>query len=407
MNSRRSIIALMNTTKKWLNSKSKKFFVILLVVGITLYFLSTVARGPVSRDASADIAHKARLKSAPTGYIVARGPVPRNPRATVARGPVPRDASADITRRARLKSAPTGDADITRRARLKSAPTGDAAADSGYAIADSGPAVTADSRASTDEENLILIPAGTFTMGSERRAADEKPMHKVYLDAYYIGKYEVTNAEYYAFWVSDASRRQTPENFAHLPHIGEWPARAKQFPNHPIVGVSWHDAKAYAEWRGMRLPTEAEWEKAARGYTDRTWPWGNAMEPYANTSAAEDGYENQLAPVGSFPKGKSYYGALDMAGNVWEWTADWYSDVYYWRSLQANNNASRSAKRNPPGPDVGSWRVIRGGSYIDALPRCSTTFRFYLYPRLKTSFVGFRLAKTAEKTSRIYKRRQD
>ena len=416
----------MNTTKKWLNSKSKKFFVILLVVGITLYFLSTVARGPVSRDASADRARlksaptgdarTARLKSAPTGYIVARGPVPRNPRDTVARGPVSRDASADITRTARLKSAPTGysvargpvprnprdtvargpvsrdaSADITRRARLKSAPTG-------YAVADSGPAVTADSRASTDEENLILIPAGTFTMGSERRAADEKPMHKVYLDAYYIGKYEVTNAEYYAFWVSDASRRHTPENFAHLPDIGEWPARAKQFPNHPIVGVSWHDAKAYAEWRGMRLPTEAEWEKAARGYTDRTWPWGNAMEPYANTSAVDDGYDNQLAPVGSFPRGKSYYGALDMAGNVWEWTADWYSDVYYWRSLQANNNASRSAKRNPPGPDVGSWRVIRGGSYIDALPRCSTTFRFYLYPRLKTSFVGFRLAKTAERT---------
>ena len=427
----------MNTTKKWLNGKSKKFFVILLVVGITLYFLSIVARGPVSRDASADIARlksaptgdarTARLKSEPTGYIVARGPVPCNPRDTVARGPVsrdasadiartarlksaptgyivargpvPRDASADITRRARLKSAPTGDADIARTARLKSAPTGYAVADSGPAVtADSGPAVTADSRASTDEENLILIPAGTFTMGSERRAADEKPMHKVYLDAYYIGKYEVTNAEYYAFWVSDASRRHTPENFAHLPDIGEWPARAKQFPNHPIVGVSWHDAKAYAEWRGMRLPTEAEWEKAARGYTDRTWPWGNAMEPYANTSAAEDGYENQLAPVGSFPRGKSYYGALDMAGNVWEWTADWYSDVYYWRSLQANNNASRSAKRNPPGPDVGSWRVIRGGSYIDALPRCSTTFRFYLYPRLKTSFVGFRLAKTAEKT---------
>ena len=378
----------MNTTKKWLNGKSKKFFVILLVVGITLYFLSIVARGPVSRDASADRARlksaptgdarTARLKSAPTRHIVARGPVPRNPRDTVARGPGPRDASAD-------------------RARLKSAPTGDAVADSGYARADSGPAVTADSRTSIDEENLILIPAGTFTMGSERRAADEKPMHKVYLDAYYIGKYEVTNAEYYAFWVSDASRRHTPENFAHLPDIGEWPVRAKQFPNHPIVGVSWHDAKAYAEWQGMRLPTEAEWEKAARGYTDRTWPWGNAMEPYANTSAAEDGYENQLAPVGSFPRGKSYYGALDMAGNVWEWTADWYSDVYYWRSLQANN-ASRSAKRNPPGPDVGSWRVIRGGSYIDALPRCSTTFRFYLYPRLKTSFVGFRLAKTAEKT---------
>ena len=334
----------MNTTKKWLNSKNKKFFVILLVVGITLYFLSTVAHKNV-------------------------------------RIPVPRDASSDITRIARLQSAPTG------YAVAASAPTG-------YAVAASAPAVAADSRPSTEAENLILIPAGTFTMGSDRRAADEKPVHKVYLDAYYIGTYEVTNAEYYEFWVETPEHtppKHTPEDFAHLPHIGDWRVRAKKFPNHPVVGVSWHDAQAYAEWKGMRLPTEAEWEKAARGYTDRTWPWGNAMEPYANTSAAEDGYENQLAPVGSFPKGKSYYGALDMAGNVWEWTADWYSDVYYFRS----------AKRNPPGPDVGSWRVIRGGSWIDALPRCSTTFRFYLYPRLKTSFVGFRLAKTPLSVNRM------
>ena len=249
---------------------------------------------------------------------------------------------------------------------------------------------------------MILIPAGTFTMGSDSRAADEKPRHKVYLDVYYISKYEVTNAEYYEFWkLQDASPQKvaqhTPENFTHLPHIGDWPARAKQFPNHPIVGISWHDANAYAAWKGMRLPTEAEWEKAARGYTDRIWPWGNAIEPHANTAANDDGYENRLAPVGSFPKGKSYYGVMDMAGNVWEWTADWYSDVYYWSSSQA---AAKRPKKNPTGPAVGSWRVIRGGSWIDKIARCSTTFRFYLYPNLKTSFVGFRLAKTAEKTSK-------
>ena len=241
-------------------------------------------------------------------------------------------------------------------------------------------------------------------MGSDNRAADERPMHKVYLDAYYIGKYEVTNAEYYEFWklqleknLPDQKPQHTPENFSHLPHIGDWPARAEQFPNHPVVGVSWHDAAAYAAWKGMRLPTEAEWEKAARGYTNRTWPWGGAMEPYANTAAMDDGYENRIAPVGSFPKGKSYYGAMDMAGNVWEWTADWYSDVYYWYSSQA---AAKRPKRNPTGPTVGSWRVIRGGSWIDVITRCSTTFRFYLYPNLKTSFVGFRLAKSAEKTSK-------
>ena len=241
-------------------------------------------------------------------------------------------------------------------------------------------------------------------MGSDTRASDEKPMHKVYLDAYYISKYEVTNAEYYEFWkhqLKTASPQQTPphtpENFTHLSQIGDWPARAKQFPNHPVVGVSWHDANAYAIWKGMRLPTEAEWEKAARGYTNRTWPWGNALEPYANTAADDDGYENRLAPVGSFPKGKSYYGAMDMAGNVWEWTADWYSDVYYWHTSQA---VTKRPKRNPKGPVVGSWRVVRGGSWIDTIARCSTTFRFYLYPNLKTSFVGFRLAKTAEKTSK-------
>lgn len=249
--------------------------------------------------------------------------------------------------------------------------------------------------AEKNNSEMILIPAGTFSMGSNARAADERPVHKVHLSAYYIGKYEVTNAEYHEFWVSlknengdstEAQIQHTPESFSHLSHIGSWPERAKQFPDHPVVGVSWQDANAYAEWKGTRLPTEAEWEKAARGYTDRIWPWGNAMLPHANTSEKKDGFEDRIAPVGSYPKGKSYYGVMDMAGNVWEWTADWYSDVYY----------LHSSKQDPIGPDVGSWRVLRGGSWIDSLTRCSTTFRFYLYPTLKTSFVGFRLAKTAE-----------
>ncbi len=425
----------MNTIKRWLHRKSKRLFVILFVLGITLCFLTTVARGPVSRDTVAAVARGPVPRDAASAEAfgstpVARGPVPRSTVAAVARGPVPRDAAsaevfgstpvargpvprntvAPVARGPVPRDAASAEAfDSTPVARgpvprntVAAVARGPVPRDAASAEAfDSTPVARgpvprdglSDARDDVGaEENLILIPAGTFTMGSERRAADEKPVHKIYLDAYYISKYEVTNAEYYEFWASRhalpvAMRPHTPENFAHLPHIGTWPERAKQFPNHPVVGVSWHDAKAYAAWQGMRLPTEAEWEKAARGYTDRTWPWGNAMEPYANTSAADDGYENQLAPVGSFPKGKSYYGVLDMAGNVWEWTSDWYSDVYYFRS----------ARRNPLGPDVGSWRVIRGGSWIDALPRCSTTFRFYLYPRLKTSFVGFRLVKAAEK----------
>lgn len=250
-----------------------------------------------------------------------------------------------------------------------------------------------------EDDNLILVPAGTFTMGSDNRAADEKPTHKVFLEAYYIGKYEVTNAEYYEFWYSiqtdkktttENTKHHTPENYIHIPHIGKWQDRAKEHPNHPVVGVSWHDAQAYAKWKGMRLPTEAEWEKAARGYTDRTWPWGNALEEYANTVSNKDGYPNRIAPVGRYKQGKSYYGAMDMAGNVWEWTSDWYSDVYY----------HNSPKQNPTGPKTGSWRVIRGGSWIDPIPRCSTTFRFHQYPNLKTSFIGFRVAKTADKTEK-------
>lgn len=258
---------------------------------------------------------------------------------------------------------------------------------------------TLESKGQIQDDKLILIPAGSFTMGSDNRATDEKPAHTVYVDAFYIGKYEVTNEEYYKFWRSLQTNNpsnpeivslHTPENFTHLKHIGNWLERATKFPNHPVVGVSWHDANAYAKWKGMRLPTEAEWEKAARGYTDRTWPWGNALEDYANTASNDDGYPNRIAPIGSYNKGKSFYGVMDMAGNVWEWTSDWYSDVYYFHS----------PKQNPNGPTTGSWRVIRGGSWIDTIVRCSTTFRFHQYPSLKNSFIGFRLVKSAEKANK-------
>ncbi|MBM3242184.1 formylglycine-generating enzyme family protein [Candidatus Poribacteria bacterium] len=241
---------------------------------------------------------------------------------------------------------------------------------------------------------MVFIPAGEFMMGSENRGPDEKPAHTVYLDAYYIGKYEVTNEEYYKFW--QATGKHTPESFTNEYGIGAWPERALKFLRHPVVGVSWDDAVAYAEWVGMRLPTEAEWEKAARGTTDRLWPWGDALRPYANTWDGKDGYDNSIAPVGSYPDGKSYYGVMDMAGNVWEWTSDWYSDTYYFHS----------PKRNPKGADTGSWRVIRGGAWTDDINRCATTFRFYFYPSLKTSFIGFRLARTAETSSSSEKLKQ-
>lgn len=233
-------------------------------------------------------------------------------------------------------------------------------------------------------EDIILIPAGEFAMGSESRGSDERPVHQVYLDAYYIGKYEVTNEEYHKFW--EATGHSTPESFADDYNIGAWPERAIKFPRHPVVGITWHDAAAYAKWVNMRLPTEAEWENAARGPTDRLWPWGTSPKPYANIWDGKDGYDNTIAPVGSYPDGKSYYGVMDMAGNAWEWTADWYSDTHYFHS----------PRRNPRCLDTGSWRVIRGGAWIDNINRCNTTFRFFFYPSLRTSFIGFRLAKTAE-----------
>ncbi len=246
-----------------------------------------------------------------------------------------------------------------------------------------GMIVTITSYASAGEEEMIRIPAGEFSMGSNKHGPDTKPVHRVYLDAYYIGKYEVTNEEYFRFW--EATQSHTPESFSDEYGIGVWPERALTHPRHPVVGVSWHDAVAYAEWVGMRLPTEAEWEKAARGPTDRLWPWGGHLGPYANTWEGNDGYDNGLAPVGSFPKGKGYYGAMDMAGNVWEWVSDYYSDVYYFQS----------PRNNPKGAKIGSWRVLRGGSWIDDIKRCTTAFRFYFYPNLQTSFIGFRLAKDA------------
>ena len=236
----------------------------------------------------------------------------------------------------------------------------------------------------SNPQNMIRISAGWFTMGSDNRAADQKPSHRVYLDTFEIGKYEVTNQEYYEFW--KATGTHAPENFPPAHGVGLWPDRALEYPLHPVVGVSWYDAAAYTKWAGGRLPTEAEWEKAAAGPTDRLWPWGNALKAYANVWNGSDGYDDMVAPVGHYPKGKSYYGAMDMAGNVWEWTADWYSDVYY----------TYTSNKNPKGPEIGSWRVIRGGSWIDNINRCSTTFRLQLYPISRVSFVGFRLAQSVD-----------
>lgn len=194
-----------------------------------------------------------------------------------------------------------------------------------------------------DGAPMVLIPAGEFEMGSNDGEDDEKPVHTVYLDAFYMDKHEVTNEQYKKFM--DATKYKAPR-YWYLPNFCA--------PNHPVVGISWDDANEYCRWAGKRLPTEAQWEKAARGgLGGRKYPWGDEItHNNANYwgTGGKDKWEH-TSPVGSFaPNG---HGLYDMAGNVWEWCADWYDGNYY----------VNSSKLNPMGPSSGSSRVLRGASW--------------------------------------------
>jgi formylglycine-generating enzyme required for sulfatase activity len=222
-----------------------------------------------------------------------------------------------------------------------------------------------------DGAPMVLVPAGEFTMGIDGWDADEKPIHRVYLDAFYMDKYEVTTGRYGHF-MKDTGR--------------EPPAQWKDVNpgtdgERPVVGVSWHDADAYCRHYGKRLPTEAEWEKAARGPDGRRFPWGHE-EPtrlHANFGSTWTGYET-LGIVGSLEAGKSPYGIYDLAGNAWEWVADWY-DLNYYKS---------SPDRNPTGPARGGSKVLRGGSWYNMLYDLRSTNRNYFAPTNRFFDLGFR-----------------
>lgn len=220
---------------------------------------------------------------------------------------------------------------------------------------------------------MVLIPAGVFLMGSADGEQDERPPHRVRLNAFYIDKYEVTNAQYKAFM--QATGHAAPRY---------WKDKRFALPTAPVVGVTWYDARDYCRWRGKRLPTEAEWERAARGPDGYLWPWGNSYkEGYANVEGDADGYR-YTAPVGSFEKGKTVEGVYDMAGNVWEWVADWYESTYY----------LSSPSDNPTGPPTGTLRGLRGGSWIFAPLLTRSTNRNANPPDNAYISIGFRCAQT-------------
>ena len=244
--------------------------------------------------------------------------------------------------------------------------------------------------------DMLLVPAGEFLMGStnadidqaqawssksRREFEDEFPQHSVYLDAYYIDRFEVTNAQFEAF-VNATGYRTTAEEKG---EFNTWRAAyAPGMENYPVVWMSWYDADAYCKWAGKRLPTEAEWEKAARGNLGRIFPWGNEWDP-TKANSGETGYGHTM-PVGSFPTGFSYYGARDMAGNVWEWVADWWDPGYY----------SVSPTRNPQGPLTPTQnKVLRGGAFGNARWQLRTAHRHTGGPDGYARDHGFRCAKSA------------
>jgi formylglycine-generating enzyme required for sulfatase activity len=231
---------------------------------------------------------------------------------------------------------------------------------------------------------MVYVPQGEFTMGSPDGTgeSDEHPQHKVRLDGYWIDKYEVSNQQFAKF-VEDTGHKteaedrgegkvRTREEGWHWLTGADWQhpegpdSTISKRMNHPVVQASWSDAQAYCEWAGGQLPSEAQWEKAARGTDGRTYPWGDDFVcRNANTDDETvlddkvvpggpncDGFDG-AAPVGSFADGASPYGAMDMSGNVWEWVADWYGEDYY----------ASSPDSNPTGPDSGETRVLRGGTW--------------------------------------------
>jgi formylglycine-generating enzyme required for sulfatase activity len=226
-----------------------------------------------------------------------------------------------------------------------------------------------------DGAPAALVPAGPFTMGDD----EESPRCEVHVSAFYLDRYEITVARYAKFLEATGSVHP-PEGWE-----GANPAKSGEL---PVVGVDWQDADAYCRWAGKRLPTETEWEKAARGSDARRYPWGDAspMLEHANfQNTSPLAYDGGLTPAGTHPAGASPYGIHDLAGNAAEWVADWHAEGF-----------ERGDVRDPKGPESGTRRVIRGGGRFDGAERIASAKRYYASPETRGEDIGFRCARSAD-----------
>jgi serine/threonine-protein kinase len=257
------------------------------------------------------------------------------------------------------------------------------------------------------EVTQVFVPAGSFLMGSDRNDPnafeDQFPQHEVSLDSFWIDQTEVTNIQFAAFLNEQGNQEEGGVRWLAVEasealiesRDGAFQPKAG-FDDHPVIEVSWYGAQAHCEWSGGRLPTEAEWEYAARGPDNPIYPWGDEFDETRlnfcdescefdwRDATVSDGYE-RTAPVGTYPEGASWIGALNMSGNVWEWVNDWYDSSYY----------QNSPSENPTGPDSGSSRVLRGGAWLDSVQYVRAAFRisdFSIGPDFRSLDVGFRCA---------------
>ncbi len=248
----------------------------------------------------------------------------------------------------------------------------------------------------TVPENMALINAGGFIRGIDKIRndvfEDEAPAKMIYLSSYYMDKFEISNAEYTEFLIATDH-----------PAPAYWDHHQLNQANQPVTGVNWFDANTYCHWTNKRLPTEAEWEKAARGPAGSIYPWGNNLDySKANFSKGKTGERHITAPVDAYPEGKSYYGVYNMAGNVFEWVQDWYDSDYYKTGKEVKNPKGPQfgiefgvSKTNPKLAAKLKKKVIRGGSWFAPAQSITTTHRFWNDP-MNNSYgvgLGFRCAR--------------